>query len=148
MARKPIESPAPHVVGPPEDLTEAELAMWDREFKAVPFGHFVRADIPAMRDHVHLVCEEAEARAAMLVRNRTRDATAHWRGVCAAVMGSRRALRLLPNSRQTPRRAGLIAAGSASAEPDLFDNSRRDWRSLFPNPVAPDTDRKGRKGGH
>lgn len=133
MARKPIEPPAPHVIIPPEDLTADEQQTWNREFGAVPFGHFVRADIPAMRAHVQLVIEEAEARSAMLRRDRSRDASSHWRGVCAAVMGSRRALRLLPSARQTPRRAGLVAAGAASAEPDLFDNSRPDWRSLFPN---------------
>lgn len=128
MSRNPIDPLAPRRVDPPADLTMSERSMWQAEFGDVPVGHFVAADTPVMRDHVGLMFELREAHRVMIAKQRSRDACAHWRGVLAAVMASRRALRMLPNTRQGPRRVGMLAAGPA----DYAQEGGSDWRALFP----------------
>jgi len=134
MSRKAAEYRPPNRVLPPEDLPAHLRAIWSAEFARVPAGHFVQSDLAAMVDLCRLVHEATEANLAM-VAHRSRDTCGHWRACMALVQSARRALRLLPHSRQGPKRAGVLAAGSVQADGSAFDPpapGSHDWRALFP----------------
>ncbi|GAB1595774.1 hypothetical protein [Lysobacter claricitrinus] len=127
------EQGRPNRVFAPADLPDHLLSIWVTEFERVPVGHFVQSDRGAMIDLCRLIDEAANAQAAM-VANRNRDTTAHWRACMALCQSARRALRMLPHSRQSPRRAGALAQGSARDDGTAYDPPARgshDWRELF-----------------
>ncbi|MET3929833.1 hypothetical protein ABIE51_001720 [Lysobacter sp. OAE881] len=134
MSRKPAEYHPQNRVLPPEDLPAHLRAIWATEFAHVPAGHFVQSDLAAMVDLCRLVHEAGEANLAM-VANRSRDMCGHWRACMALAQSARRALRLLPHSRQSPKRAGVLATGRAQTDGSAFDPpapGSHDWRALFP----------------
>ncbi|MGO4549768.1 hypothetical protein AB4059_01510 [Lysobacter sp. 2RAF19] len=133
MSRKRSEPIHPNRVAPPADLPADLRAIWNREFSSVPIGHFAQSDVGAMIDLCRLIHETDRAHAIMLT-NRSRDASTHWRACIAMCQSARRALRLLPHSRQSPRRAGLLSVGSTRDDGTAYDppeRGRHDWRQLF-----------------
>jgi hypothetical protein len=73
------------------------------------------------------------SKAANVRVGRNRDNATHWRSCVALVQSARRALRLLPHSRQSPKRVGVLAAGSVQADGSAYDSpaaGTHDWRSL------------------
>ena len=124
----------PH--GPPVDILPSEKIIWNEEFGSLPTGHMKPSDAPAMLRHVRLIAEARSAYREMLKKERSRDAASHWRSCEAMVMSSARSLRLLPQTRIEPRRAGLLQVRPDSAiwnDPDSVKLSAGNWRDLFPN---------------
>lgn len=119
---------------PPPSLSDAELEVWQNEFSRVPAGVLLPQDVPAMVDLVRTVIEERKAFAYMVASNRSRDASGHWRSCKALVLSSRRSLRLTPQQRLPPRRAGLLTEGVQRNDPDAFQppTGKHNWRDLFP----------------